>query len=114
MAVLTAFEPKTEGQTLLHAETLAGYNRATLARRLRVDAVHTGLPGVMWAVIIFGAVISISASLFFRVEDARLHGRVLPASTLKPPDLLQIIRRGRAERTTERPGHVGPSRTAQH
>ena len=73
-AVLTGFEPATEGQKLIHAETLAAYNRATLARRLRVDAVHTGLPGVMWAVIVIGALISISASFFFRVEDARLHG----------------------------------------
>jgi len=73
-AVLTGFEPKTEGQKLIHAETLAAYNRATLARRLRVDAVNTGLPGVMWAVIVIGALISISSSFFFRVDDARLHG----------------------------------------
>jgi len=73
-AVLTGFEPATEGQKLIHAETLAAYNRATLARRLRVDAVNTGLPGVMWAVIVIGALISISSSFFFRVDDARLHG----------------------------------------
>jgi hypothetical protein len=72
-AVLTGFEPATEGQKLLHAETLAAYNRAMLARRMRVDAVGTGLPGVMWVVIVVGAVISISSCYFFRVEDARLH-----------------------------------------
>ena len=43
-------------------------------RRLRLDAVGTGLPGVMWAVIIFGAVIGLLATFFFKVEDARLHG----------------------------------------
>jgi hypothetical protein len=72
--VLTSFEPATEGQKLLHAETLAAYNRAMLARRMRVDATGTGLPGVMWTVIVVGAVISISACYFFRVEDARVHG----------------------------------------
>jgi hypothetical protein len=71
---LMSFEPASDGQRLLHAETLAGYNRATLARRMRVDAVGTGLPGVMWTVIVVGAAISISACYFFRVEDARLHG----------------------------------------
>ena len=73
-AGLISFEPATEGQKALHAETLAAFNRALEARRLRLDAVGTGLPGVMWVVIVFGAVISISACYFFRVEDARLHG----------------------------------------
>ena len=73
-AALFSFEPATESQKLLHAETLTAFNHALQARRLRVDAVKTGLPGVMWAVIIAGALISISASFFFRVEDGRLHG----------------------------------------
>ena len=72
-ATLVAFEPKTEGQKLLHGETLRAYNEMIKARRLRLDAVHTGLPGVMWAVIILGAFISLSSSFFFKVEDARLH-----------------------------------------
>src|SRR4051794_8256652 len=72
-AGLISFQPATEGQKLLHAETLAAYNRALQTRRLRVDAVGTGLPGIMWVVIIVGAVISISACYFFRVDDARLH-----------------------------------------
>src|SRR5262245_50234641 len=53
-SALTAFEPSTEGQKLLHAETLHAYNEMVLARRLRLDAAETGLPGVMWAVIVFG------------------------------------------------------------
>ena len=44
------------------------------ARRLRLDAVGTGLPAVMWAVVVAGAFIGLSASFFFKVEDARLHG----------------------------------------
>jgi hypothetical protein len=72
--VLMKFEPSGEGQKVLHAETLAAYNRALQARRLRVDAIGTGLPGVMWVVIVVGAVISISGCYFFRVEDAWLHG----------------------------------------
>lgn len=73
-AVLDKFEPATEGQKLLHGETLRAYNQLIQARRLRLDAVGTGLPAVMWFVIIVGAAISLSASFFFRVEDARLHG----------------------------------------
>jgi hypothetical protein len=71
--VLTKFEPTTEGQKILHAETLRAYNQLIQARRLRLDAVGTRLPSVMWAVIIIGAFISLSASFFFKVGDARLH-----------------------------------------
>ena len=72
-ATLTKFEPATEGQKLLHAETLRAYNELIQARRQRLDAVGTGLPSVMWVVIIIGAFISLSACFFFKVEDARLH-----------------------------------------
>jgi len=72
--MLIAFEPATEGQKLLHGETLRAYNQMIQARRLRVDAVNTGLPPVMWAVIVAGAFIGLSASFFFKVEDSRLQG----------------------------------------
>jgi hypothetical protein len=71
---LVSFEPTTESQKLLHGETLRAYNEMIKARRLRLDAVHTGLPGVMWSVIIIGAFIGLSASFFFKVADARLQG----------------------------------------
>jgi len=73
-ATLTAFEPATEGQKILHGETLRAYNQMIQARRLRLDAIHTALPGVLWIVIGAGAFISLSASFFFKVEDVRLHG----------------------------------------
>lgn len=72
-AALTKFEPATEGQKLLHGETLRAYNLLIQSRRLRLDAVGTKLPTVMWAVVIIGAFIGLSASFFFKVEDARLH-----------------------------------------
>ncbi len=71
---LLGFEPATEGQKALHAETLSAYNQMIEARRLRLDAVHTRLPGVMWAVIILGAFIGLTATFFFEVKDARLQG----------------------------------------
>jgi hypothetical protein len=71
--VLTAFEPTTEGQKILHAETLRAYNQLIQARRLRLDAVGTKLPTVMWVVVVIGAFIGLGASFFFKVADARLH-----------------------------------------
>jgi len=72
-AVLTTFEPTTEGQKILHAETLRSYNQLIQARRLRLDAVSTKLPAVMWVVVVVGAFIGLGASFFFKVNDARLH-----------------------------------------
>ncbi|MFZ1218383.1 MAG: DUF4239 domain-containing protein, partial [Chthoniobacterales bacterium] len=71
---LDDFEPATEGQKILHAETLRAYNQVIQARRLRLDSVNTGLPGILWFIIVAGALISLTSSFFFKVEDARLQG----------------------------------------
>ncbi|QJR09262.1 hypothetical protein DSM104443_00299 [Usitatibacter rugosus] len=68
---LFAFEPTLESQKILHAETLGAYNRLVEARRQRLDAVGTGLPGVMWFALLPGAMGCLLLSLFFPVEDGR-------------------------------------------
>jgi len=76
-AILIGFEPTTEGQKALHAETLRAYNTTIQSRRMRLDAVGTGLPAVMWVVILAGAGICMTACFFFRVDDAWVHGVLL-------------------------------------
>jgi len=71
-AKLVTFEPATEGQKLLHGETLRAYSQLIEARRLRLDAVLTGLPGALWIVIVIGALVSLSSTFFFQVGDALL------------------------------------------
>jgi hypothetical protein len=68
-----SFEPESEAHKILHAEVLRAYNLLIEARRLRLDAMLTRLPGPLWFVIIAGAFISLSSTFFFRVEDPRLH-----------------------------------------
>jgi hypothetical protein len=72
-ALLSDFEPVSEGQKLMHGVALSSFNRLIEARRLRLDAVHTGVPVIMWGVIIIGACISLTTSFFFKVGDVRLH-----------------------------------------
>jgi len=72
-SMLYRFEPATAGQAALHGETLKAYNHLLEYRRLRIDAVGSGLSAVMWAVIWVGAVISIGVAYFFKIEDAKLH-----------------------------------------
>ena len=73
-ATLTGFEPATDGQKILHGEALRAYNQLIEARSLRLDAVvNTGLPSVLWVVVLAGAFISLIATFFFKVEELRLH-----------------------------------------
>ena len=73
-ATLGSFEPTSEGQKILHAEAWRAYNQLMQARRLRLDSVQTQLPGILWFIIVAGALISLGSAFFFRVEDAWLHG----------------------------------------
>jgi Protein of unknown function (DUF4239) len=73
-ATMTSFDPSTEGQRALHAEALRAYNQLIEARSMRIDAAaSTGLPGVLWVVVLLGAAIGLSVTFFFKVEDVRLH-----------------------------------------
>ena len=74
---LAEFEPGTEGQKALHAEAWRAYNHLVDARRTRLDHVTTGLPGVMWFVVLLGAAISLLAASFFSVDDVRLHAALV-------------------------------------
>lgn len=74
---LVAFEPTTEGQKILHAETLHTYNEMMLLRRQRLDAVLTGLPSVLWLVVVLGALLGIVSSFFFKINDELYHQTVV-------------------------------------
>lgn len=71
--MLFAFEPKSAGQAALHSETLRAFNDLVEYRRLRIDAVGSGLSTVMWAVIWIGAIISIGVAYFYNIPDLKLH-----------------------------------------
>ena len=70
---LVSFQAANLSQAALHAETLRAYNNFVENRRLRVDAVSSGLSDVMWAVIWIGAAISIGIAYFFNIPDFKLH-----------------------------------------
>lgn len=68
---LFAFEPTSESQKIIHAQTLDAYNGLIEARRARLDSVNTELPAVMWFVLLPGAMGCLLLSLFFHIQDAR-------------------------------------------
>jgi len=70
---LYTFQPQNISQLAVHTETLRAYNNLLEYRRLRIDAVGSGLSMVMWAVIWVGAAISIGIAYFFNIPDIKLH-----------------------------------------
>jgi hypothetical protein len=56
---LMKFEPQTVTQQIVHAETIHQLNAFTEARRARLEAVNTGIPAILWSVVILGAGVAI-------------------------------------------------------
>lgn len=76
-AKLHGFNPSSSGQVALHNETLRAYNSLLDYRRLRIEAVGSGLSPIMWTVIWVGAAISIGVAYFYKIPDWRLHAMLI-------------------------------------
>ena len=70
---MARFEPATEGQKAIHAEALRELNVFLGLRRQRLQAIDTGLPDVLWTVVLFGAALTIGLTYFFWTENRTLH-----------------------------------------
>lgn len=71
---LFGFEPATEGQRALHAQTIGAYNKLLEARRLRLQSVDdTALPLELWVVVLLLGVFAISACFLLRVDSFAMH-----------------------------------------
>ena len=70
---LQDFEPSTEAEQELYAEGLDRISRFGDARRMRIVAAEEGLPGVLWAVLVFGAVVVIGFTYLFGMRNTWAH-----------------------------------------
>ena len=76
-AELFAFDPATDAQKILHAEALRGFKELVQQRRQRLDSVSAAIPGVLWWVLMPGALGCLAAFMFFHVNDVRFHASLL-------------------------------------
>ena len=58
-AQLFGFEPRTKAQEMVHTQTLTQFSEMAEVRRARIQSVDTGVPPMMWYVVIAGALITI-------------------------------------------------------
>jgi len=70
---LTTFEPATLGRQAVQIQTLHDLDDLFSNRRLRLEAVDSHLPGLMWLVVLAGAAVLVFMTYFFRVEGGKLH-----------------------------------------
>jgi hypothetical protein len=70
---IMAFEPVMEREKIAHAAVVRSLDTVVDQRRLRLQAVSTGLPIALWSVVLFGAVLNIALSYLFWVENFKLH-----------------------------------------
>ncbi len=72
-ANLQEFQPHTPADAQLYAEGLDQVQRLADARRMRLVAAEEGIPGVLWAVLIFGGVAAIGFTYLFGMDNTWAH-----------------------------------------
>ena len=79
---ILGYHPPDAGAAVMHAEILRKFNELLDARRLRIDRVDDGLPGILWVVVIIGGLLTITVSYFLWIEDVRFHVLLLSMLSL--------------------------------
>jgi hypothetical protein len=72
-ANIQGFEPRTKADEQLYAEGLDQVDTLADARRMRLVAAEEGIPGVLWAVLIFGGIAALSFTYLFGLENTWAH-----------------------------------------
>jgi hypothetical protein len=80
-ATLQGFEPSTAAEQNLHAEGLDQIDRLGDDRRMRFVAAEEGIPGVLWAVLVFGAVVAVGFTYLFGLQNSWAHRLMVMALT---------------------------------
>ncbi|NJO21985.1 MAG: DUF4239 domain-containing protein [Sphingomonadales bacterium] len=78
-ANLFGFEPATKAQEMVHAQTLGQFAEMAEVRRARIQSVDSGVPPMMWYVVIVGALITI---LLVWMLDMKLLSHLLLSGVL--------------------------------
>jgi hypothetical protein len=71
---LRDYEPQSERERLIHQQLLNSWDHSREFRRQRLYAVATGLPDILWSVVLLGAVVTI---VFLYLFDLHLRNVLL-------------------------------------
>ncbi|CAN5149546.1 hypothetical protein BH10CYA1_BH10CYA1_60180 [soil metagenome] len=68
----TNYKPANQMESNVHQSMLASLVSMSDARRLRIEALHNGLPAALWWVLILGGLATIVFTYFFGAQNTRL------------------------------------------
>jgi hypothetical protein len=66
------YSPTGNGDNNLHASVMSYMGTVGDSRRMRVGALHNGLPQVLWVVLLAGGCATVAFTYFFGIENLRL------------------------------------------
>jgi Protein of unknown function (DUF4239) len=68
-----SFEPQDERQEIVAAEAYRSFNDLTASRRARLNSIQAEMPGPLWSLMLFGALICIVITWFFNSDSFVMH-----------------------------------------
>ncbi|RTL45898.1 MAG: DUF4239 domain-containing protein [Candidatus Melainabacteria bacterium] len=68
----TGYKPKNQMESNAHQAMLAALVKMSDARRLRIEALHNGLPQALWWVLVLGGLATMTFTYFFGAQNTRL------------------------------------------
>ena len=69
---LAAYEPQGEAESAFYGEAVSALNELVAARRARIHASESVLPGLLMALLIVGAVLTVGFTLVYSVANRRM------------------------------------------
>jgi hypothetical protein len=70
---LMSYSPQNIRDQVLEAEVFRQFNNLVETRRSRINSTHTGLPAVLWTLVVIGGLVCIVVSWFFDVKSFAMH-----------------------------------------
>ncbi len=70
---IATIHPDNSGEAVIEAELLKSWNQLYNARSARLSAVQGHIPGVIWAIVFFGAAITTAYTYLFGFENFGMH-----------------------------------------
>lgn len=90
-SIAAGYEATTERERLVQAEVLRSVHELTDNRRIRELASRTGLPGVMWGLLIGGAIVTVVFTYFFSTPNPRAQYAMTALYTVSIAFVLVLI-----------------------
>ena len=74
--LLFAFEPATNKESILFQEAIENFEKFVEIRRIRIASVTSGIPGVLWTVVLMGGFINL-VTIWFFIPETKIQGILL-------------------------------------